>query len=787
LKTKGIYFLYRVLQAFAFPALLLYFLFRGLRNRGYWHSLPQRLGFLPHSFRQTGPGAIWLHAVSVGEVLACVELVRRLRAEFAHSAIFVSTTTLAGRATADEKLKALATGVFYAPVDYAFAVRRVLRTLRPAVVAIAETEIWPNLFREVKRTGAGLTVVNGRISDRAFGRYLHFRWFFAAVLALADSVLTQTDEIGERFLALGAPADRVRTGGNLKYDFEARAAEAGSPVMEFLGRVKPGKVWIAASTMGPKEAGDADEDDVVIAAFREVSARRRDLVLILAPRKPERFDVVARKLEAAGVTYVRRSALPSGGQAGGPPHLLLLDSIGELGALFAAADVVFMGGTLARRGGHNLLEPALFGKAVILGPHMENFQAIASQFDEAGACVRIGSAGELAGAVERLLNDDAAAREMGQRALRCAEARRGGTARVVQEIGERLHVPRYRQAMPWLPILWALARLWEWGGRRKQARSLERQRKLDVPVISIGNLTMGGTGKTPCVLQMAEVLKSRGHKPGILTRGYGRSSPVGHMAVAPGAKMRTEKSGDEPQILIRSGLAAVGIGADRFRTGRLLSHEFHPDVVLLDDGFQHLKLARNMDIVLIDALNPFGGGDVFPAGRLREPVAGLARADVVLITRSDVSDLAPAIERTVRRWNPGVPVLRASMEPEAWVMNQTGQRFEPARPPFQQVGMFCGLGNPQSFLRTLARMGLSPVDWVEFEDHHRYRPHELRRTARQLRQQGATALVTTEKDAVNLCDGCAELVAPLEIYWLKVRMKIEGEAELVREIERRLG
>jgi tetraacyldisaccharide 4'-kinase len=127
------------------------------------------------------------------------------------------------------------------------------------------------------------------------------------------------------------------------------------------------------------------------------------------------------------------------------------------------------------------------------------------------------------------------------------------------------------------------------------------------------------------------------------------------------------------------------------------------------------------------------------------------------------------------------------MEPEAWVMHKTGARFEPAHPPFRQLGMFCGLGNPQSFLRTLARMGIAPVDWVEFEDHHRYRPHELRRTAQQLREKGATALGTTEKDAVNLCDGCDELVAPLEIYWLKVRMKIEGEEELVREIEKRLG
>ena len=251
MKIRGIYFLYRVLQAFGLPVLILYFLFRGLRNRAYWRSLPQRFGFLPRSFRQTGPGAIWLHAVSVGEVLACVEFLRRLRAEFPNSRLFVSTSTLAGRATAGDKLRDLADGVFYAPVDYVFAVRRVLRALRPAAVVIAETEIWPNLFREVHRTGAGLAIVNGRISDRAFPRYLPFRWFFRGALSAADSILAQTDAMGQRFLALGALPERTHTGGNFKYDFEARAAAAGSPVPALLERARPGKVWIAASTMPP--------------------------------------------------------------------------------------------------------------------------------------------------------------------------------------------------------------------------------------------------------------------------------------------------------------------------------------------------------------------------------------------------------------------------------------------------------------------------------------------------------------------------------------------------------
>ncbi|MBZ5621138.1 MAG: tetraacyldisaccharide 4'-kinase [Acidobacteriia bacterium] len=786
MKTKGIYFLYRVLQAFGLPVLLLYFLFRGIRSRGYWQSLPERFGFLPHSFRQTCPGAIWLHAVSVGEVLACVELVRRLRAEFPHSGLFLSAATLAGRSTAAEKLSGLADGVFYAPVDCVFAVRRVLRTLQPSVVAIAETEIWPNLFREVKRTGAGLTIVNGRISDRAFPRYHRFRWIFRAVLPAADSILAQTGDIRDRFLELGAPPERTRTSGNFKYDFEAHPAAEDSPVMEYLRRTRPDKVWIAASTMPPSAAGDLDEDDTVIAAYRELAARHPNLLMILAPRKPERFDVVADKLKAAGVPYVRRTELPG---APSLPHVLLLDTIGELSGLFTVADVVFMGGTLAQRGGHNILEPAFFAKPVVVGPHMENFRDIADQFRAAGACVEIAKAAELSGAVEQLLVAPIRAREVGRNALACAEARRGATARAVEEVRElfQRHVPRYRPATPWFELRWVLARGWEAGARQKQARDLRSQRKLDLPVISVGNLSMGGTGKTPCVLRLVEVLKQRGHKPGILTRGYARGSPEKHLVLAPGATVRAEHSGDEPQIFVRSKLAPVGIGIDRVQTGRLLRNEFDIDVIVLDDGFQHLRLARNVDVVLVDALDPFGGGDVFPLGRLREPIGGLARADVILITRSDISDSAPAIERAVRQWNTQAPVFRAWIEPQAWVEHRTGREFGIAERPFGRVAGFCGLGNPQSFRRTLEGLGVDVADWVEFDDHHRYRPQELHRISQYSMARGATALVTTEKDAVNLCEGCDDLLAPLPLFWLKVSMAIERESEFVSELERRLA
>jgi tetraacyldisaccharide 4'-kinase len=760
----------------------LYFLFRGLRNRGYWQSLPQRFGFLPRSYKQTGPGAIWLHAVSVGEVLSCLEFLRLLRAEFPHSRVFVSTATLAGRATAGDKLRGLADGVFYAPVDYVFAVRRVLRTLRPSVVVTAETEIWPNLFREVKRTGAALTLVNGRISDKAFPRYLPWRWFFAAVMPALDSVLAQSEETRDRFVALGGPSGSVHVSGNFKYDFAARPLPPDSPVKRLLDRAQPAQIWIAASTVAPAAAGDPDEDDAVIAAWRELAARHPGLMLILAPRKPERFAMAAEKLEAAGVRFVKRSALD--GPTDSPPRVLLLDSIGELSGLFAVADVVFMGGTLAQRGGHNILEPALHGKPVIAGPHMENFQAIADQFQASAAYLAIAGPVALAEAVDRLLAAPKEAQEMGRRGLACAEAKRGASARAVQEV-RRLHgVPSYRPAMPWYAVARVLSRLWEWGSRRRQRRDLRRRRRLPVPVISVGNLTMGGTGKTPCVLRLVEMLQERGQKPAILTRGYGRHSPDAYLTVAPGGSVPAQHSGDEAQIFIRSGLAPVGIGANRFATGTRLLQKFDAGVLVLDDGFQHWKLARAVDIVLLDALEPFGGGNVFPLGRLREPVSALARADLIVITRCEGSDLAEPITRAVRRSNPRAPVFRASVEPLAWVEYRTGKRIAPADWGFHRAGAFCGLGNPAAFRRTLEGMGAELADWIEFDDHHRYRPRELRHIAHQAAAKGATVLVTTQKDAINLCEGASELAAPMPLYWLEIGMRVDREEEFLEAIER---
>jgi 3-deoxy-D-manno-octulosonic-acid transferase len=787
LKTKGIYFLYRVLQALVFPAVLAYFLFRSLRHHAYLTSLPQRLGFLSRrSFKQTVPGAIWLHAVSVGEVVSVIELARRLRKEFPRAPLFISTATVAGRAAAREKLADIVTGIFYAPIDHVFAVRRVLRTLRPALVVILETEIWPNLFREAKRAGSSLVILNGRISDRTERRYRRHRWFFREVMRWPDAVLVQSEAMRERYLSIGSPPGRVQVGGNLKYDFAPSPADAQSPARRFLKNLHAAEVWIAASTMPPASAGDVDEDDAVIAAFHELAPRHARLLLLLAPRKPERFDAVAAKLSAAGIRFVRRRDLERPLQL---PGTLLLDSIGELSGLFALADVVFMGGTLAARGGHNILEPAFFARPIVCGPHMENFPEISRAFRAHGAFVEIESASQLARAVDQVLSDPGRATELGRRAVECAESEHGATERAMAAIRAVIadSSPRFRPNLVSFLILWPISRLWTAAAAWKRARDTRHRRRLAAGVISVGNITMGGTGKTPLVLYVAEQMRLAGRQPGILSRGYGRHSLDRHLILEPGAHVKVTQSGDEPQIFLRSGVAPVGIGADRFQTGRLLEERFGADVLILDDGFQHVRLERQVDIVLIDALTPFGGREVFPLGRLREPLEALARADAIVITRSESQRGTHNIQLAVRRYNVRAPVFHARTVAECWVDAASGQQIPALEPPFSQVGAFCGLGNPESFWGTLELLKLRAVNRVAFGDHHAYRGREMRQLALQFAAAKAEAAVTTEKDAINLCEGCSGLMAPLPVYWLKIRTAIEREEEFLKFIERRLG
>jgi 3-deoxy-D-manno-octulosonic-acid transferase len=771
--TRLIYFLYQALEIALSPALALYLLYRGIRNRRYFSGLTQRLGFLPGAIQTTGSTAIWFHAVSVGEVFSCVELIRHIRAAHPQTRMYVSTTTLAGRATADQKLDGLADGVFFAPLDYRSIVRRVLRRLRPAAVVVFETEIWPNLYRESKGAGASLIVVNARISDRALPRYRRFQWFFRHALGFVDTIFAQSPEDKRRFVIAGARLNQVQVAGNLKYDFTP-PSEIAPSIVEFLDRTKPGKIWIAASTMPPADSSDVDEDDLVLRAFGKVATP--GLLLILAPRRPERFDVVAEKLKHAGLRFVRRTKLDKLEL----PGVLLVDSIGDLAAMFARADVVFMGGTLARRGGHNILEPAYFAKPIIIGPHMENFAVIAKEFHAADALLRIENGDDLAGAVADLLADP---KTLGTRARDLAISKRGVVDRIAKEVWTACcnGVPDPSRTLPAQIVLQPLSWLWAAGNRANMVRQLARRRSLSTPVISIGGLTMGGSGKSPMVAHLAHLLRERGRNPAILTRGYHRKSHDQMVIVPRGEKASTELTGDEAQTYVRAADAHVGIGADRYDCGLRMERTLSPDIFLLDDGFQHIRLARTHDIVVIDALDPFGGG-LFPLGRRREPCRSLARATAIVVTRVEQGRDIVGLKRLLRKFNSDAPIYTARVNPRYWTDYETNALRSVADVKFGKVAAFCGLGNPRAFWRTLEELEIDVAFRWAFGDHHHYKPAELDRLAKQAAERGAETLVTTEKDIMNFCDQAMKIVAPQRVLWLKIGIEIDREEEFLKHI-----
>jgi tetraacyldisaccharide 4'-kinase len=720
-----------------------------------------------------------LHAVSVGEIAAAIPLVRALQSRLTPTAFYVSTSTIAGREAAMRQLSRDVDGIFYCPLDYPGPITRALRSIRPSLLIVLETEIWPNLYYLAHTSGAAVVIANARISDKTWTRYLRSKWLFGPVLQLARAIHAQSVTDRERYLALGVDPGKVFTAPNLKYD----AAQVRPSVN--LRSADSTQIWIAASTTGPNEPGslshhEIDEDDIVISAFIALAEEFPDLLLVIAPRQPARFETVARKLETSAVRFIRRSGMSSGASPVQTPAVILLDTMGELSGLYASADVVFVGGSIAPRGGHNIIEPASAGVAVVVGPHMENFQTIAADFLRAGALVQVSDGDELKQTVRGLLNDDEHRRAIGGLARRIVEGNRGVAQLLARDFADRYYSasPRRLTGCVAALILDTLGSLWVAGGcvkRRHGERLADSRPPLPCPVISIGGITVGGSGKTPFTNYLAGGLAARGYCPGILTRGYKRRSSAKHVVLARGAHLPSSFTGDEAQIFLRAGKASVGIGTNRYTTAQLLLRELpNTDVLLLDDAYQHAPMKRDFDVVVIDGLDPFGGEAVIPAGRLREPLDALKRADAFVITRAERQQRFDAIRARLAEFNPRAPAFRTRLAGLCWRDFATGACLMQMQ--HSRVGAFCGLGNPANFWRTLEALNLEIVFRWEFPDHHAYKPFELEYVAWQTRLHGASILVTTEKDRMNFPHQMHKVLAQAEVAWLEIQLELENDA-----------
>ena len=402
----------------------------------------------------SGPVA-WFHAVSLGEVKVAASLINELRKRVAGVRIIITSSTRTGW---EEARRRAAPGdtVLFPPMDYAWICRRFLRRLRPDVVVVLETELWPNLFREVKRSGASLLLVNGRISDRSFPRYLATRLFWCRVLVYPDALFPQSERDADRFRTLGAPLARVRVAGNLKF----AARPATSPFVETLrARLREsgaGPILVAGSTM-------PGEEKYLLDAFLQLRHEFPTLFMVLAPRHPERFAGVAEEVRLSGIPLQLRSQWVEA-TASSVPGILLLDSTGELGSMYALATVAFVGGTLASTGGHNILEPAHFACPTVIGPSMENFREIARQFLESksagripgdgirtGTVVQVQDASGLVTALRYLFANPAFAKRLGESARDLANEQLSGLEPLLQELKDRLtrkHVAKAGQNLP---------------------------------------------------------------------------------------------------------------------------------------------------------------------------------------------------------------------------------------------------------------------------------------------------------------------------------------------------
>src|SRR6266851_5976808 len=425
------YLLYSLLTLAVFIVVSPYFLYQAIRYNKYIGSLRQRLGYLPLSFNVDGEQSIWIHAVSVGEALTARALAEDLKARYPRLRLFLSTTTIAGQQVARRSLQHV-DAVFYFPFDWAFIVRRTLNIVRPRVFIMMETEIWPNLLRLCRARGVKTVVINGRISSRSHPRYRLIRPFFRRVLADVDRFCMQSEESARRLIELGADPSRVSVTGSLKFD----SLEAPTPishgkprerVLRFF-RLAPGRVVIVAgSTLRGEEAA-------VLRAFARVKTTQPTAMVILAPRHPERFGEVERLAREAGFVAVRRSDLPIDAEP--RADVVVLDTLGELAQLYQVATAVFVGGSLVDNGGHNILEPAIFGKPIVFGPHMQNFKEIAAAFLSNDAAIQVQTERELNTALLALVTDPVRRARLGAAARALVEANRGAKTKTLQVIAD---------------------------------------------------------------------------------------------------------------------------------------------------------------------------------------------------------------------------------------------------------------------------------------------------------------------------------------------------------------
>ena len=817
-------FLYNLAAILIVTIIIPIFLLRATRERGFVERIKQSFGFYPKETidKVARKDAIWVHAASVGEIVATSPLVREFRKVFPTSPILVSVVTTGGYEMANRIIKD-ADAIIYFPLDLPFLASRVVDRIRPRVFLPVETELWPNFLKKAKQLDVPVMMVNGRISDRSVKQYKYLFGMLREMIGTVKCFAMQSSIDADYIMRLGAPRELVTVTGNTKFDqayTSVSPAERAELIRE-LGLSGASHIMIAGST-------HRGEEELVLAAFRAVREQEPGVRLIIAPREVLRTMEVEHLCRRAGFTVNTRKNLQQGGEGG--EDIVILDTVGELGRVYGLGDVIYIGGSLVAHGGHNILEPAAHGKAIIVGNQMFNFKDIHALFRSHDAVVTVTNGEELTRETLRLFGDPAERERLVRETLAIIDENKGASEKSAKILVEMLENYESRRAIRaqrrtlghrvqatqkvanlqtyfidlvhdkevrglWRRLIMTVFYVFSliYGQLVNLKLSMYhigwfKKERLTCFVISLGNVTVGGTGKTPTAQHLAREIRDMGYRVAILNRGYRAKwrGAVGIVSDGHALKMDAETAGDEAFMLAKHlPNVPVLIGPERAVTGRYAIEHFGAQVAILDDGYQHWQLERDMDILLVDAVNVFGNGYLLPRGTLREPLSHIDRADVCLMTKVDQA--APgAIEyiwETFRSYNQDGLILESIHQPRQfvrladWYEDIAAGGVPVTELKGKKVLAVSAIGNPASFEQTLADLGIEIVESMRYPDHHDYGEKDMAEVLYRAETLGVEAIIITEKDAVKVPGDVVRAKWRIPMYVISVEVTFQKGQE----------
>ena len=829
------YLIYNLLLIVVFILFVLpYYTYRLFTEKGFSRRFRQSLGRVHNKEieKVMRKDCIWIHGASVGEIVATSPLVKQIRQEMPDRPILVSAFTVGGYNMAKQIIPE-ADAIIFFPLDLPFVAESMVKRIHPGIFMPVETELWPNFLRAIRERHIPVMMVNGRISEKSVKTYRYLYGIWDDMLSTVSRFCMQSSIDADYIYSLGADKNKIFVTGNTKFDqtYAEVTPEDYTRYKEELGLNDSYPIIMAGST-------HPGEEKALFDAFKKVREKHADARLVIAPRKVNRADEISKLASSYGFETGYRSKMLENPSLRKEYPVVLLDTIGELGRIYAVGDVVFVGGSLCKTGGHNVLEPAAHAKPIIVGPNMQNFKDSYSLLSKVGACKMVNNVAELANEMLDIIGNDERREKMGAASLQVIKENRGADIRSIHYLKELLDltsVPsreyasypintrgindegggglRHSDAIiqyiyqiaygpetpfyGWLILgfLRGCSYLYEYGVRLKLAMydmGIKKKEKLDCCVISIGNITVGGTGKTPTAQKMADLIKRMGYRVVILNRGYRSHWDKEIGVVSDGNKifMTAYEAGDEAYLMAKTlpGIPVV-IGKNRAVTGKYAVEKLNAEVIIMDDGYQHWHLERDLDVVLVDTLNMFGNGCVLPRGMLREPLENLNRGDLFLLTKTDQSSVLSRMQlrKTIERYNAKAPVVESVHHPKNfveiadWYKGITQNHMDLSKLEGKDVMVFSAIGNPSSFEQTLFSIGLNIKEAVRYPDHHDYGMLEMQYILERASSHKAVAMITTSKDAVKIPTEFIYSSREIPLYILNMDIQVTDGFEEFKE------